>query len=858
MRTRARLHPVLESQVRGTIRRWRWIRFWRDLGILSTAVWAGALLVGVSAWKGWVSRAVVVFPAIGLLVLAGAGGLVLLAVVAAAVPRTRSWAARALEAFNPALLDRLNTLAFLEPRREEEDVAPYFRRIEAQARDAVPWALASAPFSWRPAWIAWGAWAVVCAATVTFYVRTEPLDRVTYAMEQPAEEPEVLSPDMPGPEMARPAAAAKPEKAWGEVRITEPGRDLQVTKVDVVPLQIEAASSDELSAASWLSAVGGARPSPHPLPSPAEPHYAAYKPLVYVDEFRLSDWDVLSYYASASTRAGASYASEIYFLEVRPFREDILKATGGEGTPRYRLLGELSALIERQKHVLRETHRHLQAPYDRPERRRQDRDKLASAEQELGQASRHLYARIAAEMENTDVGVVLDQLARASEALDAASGTLRGEAPPVPPEQSALAELVLTRKTFQKALSSGGEGEGAPAEPEEAITAELTDKLKEVAEFRNEQKAVEERLDELRARQKRLAEKARAAASTERPGLAPQEEAIARDLAELSSAHPRAWKGAEKEDARADESLAGAAKALAEGKEDAAKQAESAAAALDALDAAVGRRADAQGLADAYRLKEMLDAQARALGRVEERPEGVPRQDAARTAAAARDTTRELKKLVEETPAGGAFGPPLHEALGPGPQGSREEALEAVARAERPEERRRAASASRRALEQLSQAFDKSTASAGQAGAGDPLRASGSEAMALALRQLESLAAAAAGGREPSPEDREKQRREALANLHAGLEAVQGKDPRAADLLVRVDQELKGGKVRVDAARLRELLAQIERFRVEMSGPGPGRPNDTRARHVDPAHLPAAYRDRIQKYFQQLSEEDPP
>ena len=127
------------------------------------------------------------------------------------------------------------------------------------------------------------------------------------------------------------------------MRITEPGRDLKVTKVDVVPLQVEAASDQGLKAASWSTATNGAAPSVHALPPPAEPNYAVYKPVLYVDELGLQDWDVVSYYASARTAKGGAYASEIYFLEVRPFREDIAKMPGGEGGKAYGGLNELTS-----------------------------------------------------------------------------------------------------------------------------------------------------------------------------------------------------------------------------------------------------------------------------------------------------------------------------------------------------------------------------------------------------------------------------------------------------------------------------------------------------------------------------------
>src|SRR5262245_3714648 len=75
------------------------------------------------------------------------------------------------------------------------------------------------------------------------------------------------------------ASAAEVRAPWGEVRITEPGRDLKVTKVDVVPLQVEAAAEQSLDKAWWTTAESGRPKQEHPLPPPTEPHYAVYKPV---------------------------------------------------------------------------------------------------------------------------------------------------------------------------------------------------------------------------------------------------------------------------------------------------------------------------------------------------------------------------------------------------------------------------------------------------------------------------------------------------------------------------------------------------------------------------------------------------
>src|SRR5262249_14100618 len=150
----------------------------------------------------------------------------------------------------------------------------------------------------------------------------------------------------------------------------------------------------------WFSTINGADEARHELPPPREPRYAVFQPTLYLDELRLSDWDVMTYYAKANTEKENSFASEVYFLEVRPFHEDILKLPGGENGKAYQCLSEMSALIGRQQHVIRQTHQHLQKPPEQENLQEQDRKKLSAAEGDLSDSAQHLYAKMASEMEN--------------------------------------------------------------------------------------------------------------------------------------------------------------------------------------------------------------------------------------------------------------------------------------------------------------------------------------------------------------------------------------------------------------------------------------------------------------------------
>lgn len=487
-----KLDPTLESALAGARRRFRWLRFWRYLSVAAFAVIAAVLLAGVAMERGWVTRpgvAAGLFVAVAFLAFLS---LPAIAAAALAPQRSREWSARRVEEANPSLLDRLNALVFLQQRRSGEPVLErYGERIERQAvREML---FAGRPFDDEKRRLTqrWLALLLLALATALFYNAYRPWQSLRERPLRDGRDADVeeLLPDPIAD--AEELQEERAERPWGEVRITEPGRDVTVTKVDVVPLQIEAAASQALESAGWVTTPTGGEPLRHELPPPEEPRFAVYRPHFYVDDLRLADWDVVSYYAEAAT-AAEGYASEIYFIEVRPFREEIekLQEGGGRGAD---FMNQCTGLIERQKHVLRQTHRFLARPPDDAEVRAQDQGKLVTAESELGEAVRHLYAQMAAEMENQAIGNVLDRLAAAEGELERAAAALEESPPTAPePEQSALAELVATRKDLQRAISENPSAFGDPPLDDEPFP--IADALKRIVELRDEQRTARERL----------------------------------------------------------------------------------------------------------------------------------------------------------------------------------------------------------------------------------------------------------------------------------------------------------------------------------------------------------------------------
>lgn len=840
-----RLPPAVEGALRQATVRWRGRRLLRGAAWWTAGGALGWMLLDTIIWLGYLSSFMAAMvTAILLVVVLLAAALVILVAVAVAQPARRVMA-RSIEDARPSLLDRLNTLVWLDAGRGGGVPASYRDRIERQAGESLARGSSALPTAGPP--VRWHvAVALACTlAALGLHLGLRPWDRLADREAAAGPAPAV------GASSLKPPAgdSAEVQEDWGEVKVPEPGRDLTVTKVDVVPLRIEAAASDSLRATRYVTSAGRSGQTVHALPPPAEEHYASYRPLLYVDEFRLADWDVLTYHAAAETKKGRTYASDVYFLEVRPFREEILKLPGGEQGDAYRFLNELSGLIDRQKHVVRETHRHLKRPYETEAERRREQTKLAEAEGDLAEAARHVYARLAARLENADIGVVLDELAKAEGHLEKAARALAGSGGDVEgPARDALEALIATRKHLQKAISRDPSAWDDEAGDAGSLPA-LEGRLEEIAEFRDEEKATREVLERAAADQKRIREEA--ASPERRAELAEEQEGLRKNLAEWGASHPRMFRHADRERAATDEAMRRAAEAL-NGTADPRATQDGAVDALEALRRRIGRGARDHDLEQAYELRKLIGLGTRALAEIEADPDSGGAEEAARHAAAAKRATRELKRLLDETPAGDAFGEPLHDALSPARQAQREQRLDDVGRAAERGEREKAAGEASRALERLGDAFDRSQPGTARAvREEDALKEEPADALQRGLRQLEALAEELGSGE--VRKDAAERRRQALLVLRRGLEGTYGKD--AASVLVHMEEDLRAD-AKLDLKKVRRLLDEIEQVRTEVADRRP-EAESRRLRHIDPSQLPPAYRDRIQRYFESLATESP-
>jgi len=503
---------VVETNLNRAEFRWKWLRFLRESLLLGTIVCLAILLQGGAILAGILTSKPIAITLYVVLAMAGIIAWTVLIITIAAATPARPWLAAALERVDSRLLDRLNTLVYLESHPPEARSESFASLIAKQPQSVLANKSPARPFTTYKARAHFLIFALTVAATLLLYGLYSPWTRLMAAA-QIHRNTSAPQPDKPLDLALPPTNNVEQNQAWGEVRITDPGADLRVTKVDVVPLQIEAAANQRLDKVNWFSAINGSEEVAHDLPPPSEPRYAVYQPTLYLDELQLADWDVMTYYAKASTDKQDSYASEVYFLEVRPFREDILKLPGGEAGQAYRFLSELSSLINRQQHIIRQTHQHIQRPPEGEKLQAQDRKKLSEAEGDLSDSTQHLYAQMAGQLENKPIGEALDNLAKAEQSLDRASRLLQDNSmnDARNRERSALSELAAARKTFQKAVTDNPEAFDQQKQNEEqSPIADASNKLKEMAEFRNESKAAQDFVSQSLEEQKKLEQQARA------------------------------------------------------------------------------------------------------------------------------------------------------------------------------------------------------------------------------------------------------------------------------------------------------------------------------------------------------------
>jgi len=316
----------------------------------------------------------------------------------------------------------------------------------------------------------------------------------------------------------------------------------------------------------------------------------------------------------------------------------------------------------------------------------------------------------------------------------------------------------------------------------------------------------------------------------------------------------QAFNGADSESQAAEKAMSKAADSLQNKSADAAKTAQQASENLQKLGQAMVARSATQQLADAYKMKQMYDQQIKTFGQYAEGTNNIPDSELQKTAGTARETINELKRVAEQEPTRDAFGDPLRDAL----SGTNKVDLDAklnqlqMASGDASAKRDQAGQA-RDGLSKVSKAFGASEPGAMQmAQKSDSLKSGGQDNFGMGMAELESLIKQLEKSNQISPQDKNKQGQEALYNLQLGLRNQYGNNDRGNQILLSLKQMFQTNALDVDD--LKKLMDQLQHFSVETSDRLAKKEDKPDITNIDPTRLPPAYRGRIQKYFQKLSE----
>ncbi len=348
------------------------------------------------------------------------------------------------------------------------------------------------------------------------------------------------------------------------VSFSKPGRDIKVTNIEEVFVEVEAEDDYGVRRIELMYSVNGGEESRLQLYSSRSPQKnISAGHTFYLEELELQPGDFISYYARASddNRVSGRQATttDIYFMEVRPFDREFRQAdqSGGGGGG----AGFDSSLSQRQRDIIAATFKMVRDRQRYSDKEyRENLATLALAQGRLREQVEGLVSRIRARgilQMDSSFQTVAEALPKAAEEMAAAEERLgeRDAAEALPPEQRALQQLQRAEAAFRevqvgRSESGGGGGQANVEELAELFELELDKQRNQYERVeRSRQQQIDEQLDEtlqklqeLARRQQQENERARARAREgqsqggggSQRQLAEQAEELARRLERLA------------------------------------------------------------------------------------------------------------------------------------------------------------------------------------------------------------------------------------------------------------------------------------------------------------------------------------
>ncbi len=538
------IHHLLERRISEKAHSSKWEAVIKQTALLLSIMFALMIGLGLTAYFGLI-QSVSQFLLMAVCSVAGVGVAWLICLVMVVERRLdRKSLAASVEHDNDMLLDRLNTIVELDQRNPNDQSAAMYRNaIEDQAADLVPKLAPANPLKKRSVTAHLLVMLLLGVLTINFYLSASPLDTLaanaTPQDDMEAPVPSLVIPDATVPTPDQPSETSN--RNWGEIRISEPGRDLRITIHEDVPMLIEAASDRPLDSITWQTRVNDAEEITRPLPELTDPRYAVFQPTLKPVQLELAEWDVARYHAVANGTDKTQYASSTYFVEIIPGSDALAELP----TAGYEHLEDLTDLIHRQQQVIRNTEK-LTNLENTDEQKKMD--SLAGQESVLASEGRAVHKEIAKRLDQKTLRKFASSIeAAGTEFAKAETALLEHTASESEPtEDAALMHLVDARRELANLIHQHPESFKASAlnelQDRPTLTAtqadpELAKLLKELAQEKHQTDQASQEIADLLDQQKTLQDEVQRRNDPQLPNTGNPETAqpTARELANKQS-----------------------------------------------------------------------------------------------------------------------------------------------------------------------------------------------------------------------------------------------------------------------------------------------------------------------------------
>ncbi len=343
------------------------------------------------------------------------------------------------------------------------------------------------------------------------------------------------------------------------IAVSKPGRDTQATAVEEVFAEVRADDDFGVKNVQLLYAInGGPEKTINLFGGGKTLQEVTASHTLYLEELGLKPGDFVSYYAKATDNdgvaGGKTTTSDIYFVQVRPFRTDFKPAPsmaggGGGGGGAGQQVGQLS---QQQRQIVAAT---FNVVRDRAkmgnDKYRENNVFLTLQQAKLREQVEELAEKMSSRLDVVDPAfkTIADALPKAAAEMKLAEGELKGlkakEA--LTPEQKALKLLQDAEQQYelQVQMQRGGGGGGGGGGQQNQMAQDLADlfelELDKLAnQYEMQQRADMQSADQAGRRHRREAEGARAPAAAGNRASAPRDAERRRRRLERPAAAARA------------------------------------------------------------------------------------------------------------------------------------------------------------------------------------------------------------------------------------------------------------------------------------------------------------------------------